>query len=117
MPHNQTHTTSRLLFPLEETTFIITTYKYRIPDLKMLKQHIRIWEKGDVSKTTLYQLLQLPHSLPACNSLNVSSPTFSLLDFGGDKLEESGIGRCGIGGIKESICVKDNFEMEEKIRV
>ncbi len=80
MPHNQTHTTSRLSFPLEETTVIAVTNKYRSPDLKMLKQYTRMWENGEVFQTNLYQLLQIPHSLPACNSLNVSSPTFSQLD-------------------------------------
>ncbi len=77
MPRNQTHTTSRLSFPLEETTFITVTYKYKSPDLQRLKQYYRTWV--NVSKTTLYQLLQIPHSLPACNSLNVSNPTFSQL--------------------------------------
>ena len=79
MPHNQTHTTSRLSFPLEETSFIAVSRRYRSPDLKRLKKYTRMWEKGDMSKTTLFQHLQIPHSLPACNSLIVSSPTYSQL--------------------------------------
>ncbi len=79
MPHNQTHTTSRLSFPLEETSFIAVSARYRSPDLKMLKKYTRMWEIGGMSKTTLFQHLQIPHSLPACNSLIVSSPTFSQL--------------------------------------
>ncbi len=79
VPHNKTHTTSRLSFPLEETTFITIMSHYKNPDLKILKNHTKTWEKGSVSKATLYQRLQIPHSLPACNSLNFSSPTFSQL--------------------------------------
>ncbi len=79
MPLHQTQTTSRLSFPLEETTFITVSNQYKSPDLTMLKQHTRIWEDGHVSKTTLYQRLQIPHSLPACNFLNISNPTFSQL--------------------------------------
>ncbi len=89
MSQNQTHTTSWLSFPLKETTFIAVKCRYESSDLKRLKVCTRLWENGKITKTTLFQRLQIPHSLPVCNSLNVSSPTFPQLNSFGSQLSSS----------------------------